>query len=270
MHIVYALLIEEKLTELAIVVNITSLTVRVTPGPDTITTNIETNIHTTNATFSTSIPVGKNPIALFDNDAPGVAQQITKYADHESTKSTVIGGVTVASPQAAYVYTSLKIITVAAVTNSAGEVACGTDYTFPTVSVWYHDDNVTTTTIPNPTDTSYFDLTYSNINSNAQAYYGGYGILGSSKITPAPFSTTEAFTYLNPSGVPTSTVTTAFLDQTTTSFFFNSQLESIDVNIPRTGFTLTFDTFVYQPTSGATGADYEGSTYGYYGKGTEG
>jgi len=73
------------------IVNLTSYTVRVTPGPNTAETNIETNVFTTNATFSTRLSVGGNPLSLYNNVAPRPSQTETSY----TSSQLVTHGVTV-------------------------------------------------------------------------------------------------------------------------------------------------------------------------------
>ncbi|KAH8588116.1 hypothetical protein B0O99DRAFT_376923 [Bisporella sp. PMI_857] len=107
------------------VVNVTSYTIRVTPGPNTTQTNIETNIYTTNATFTTSFADGDNPLTLFDNQAPMPNQTVATVYNQSQI---VTHGVTLTSPQAAYVYSTVKIRTAAAVTDTNGNLACGTAY----------------------------------------------------------------------------------------------------------------------------------------------
>ena len=73
------------------VVNVTSYTVRVTPGPETTETNIETNIFTTNATFMEPVEVGGNPITLFNNVAPRPSQTEFSY----NSSQLITHGITV-------------------------------------------------------------------------------------------------------------------------------------------------------------------------------
>jgi hypothetical protein len=256
-------------TKLQAVVNKTSLTIRVTPFPNVTSTNIETNVYATNGTFSFPIAVGKNPISLFANDAPGIAETTTVY----NASQTVLAGVTLASPAAAYIYTSLKIITVAPVTNSNGEVLCGTDFSFPTTTLHNINGTISTETATSK-DTAiaaFEDATYSNINSNAQAYFGGYGIIGTSTSDLAPEITTLTLTNSDTNGVPTTTITRTNTNTFEATFFINSQFESVDVSGPKpTGFTLTFDPFVYQPASGKLGKTGHGSIGCSFNTGTEG
>ena len=72
-------------------VNVTSYTVRVTPGPETSETNIETNIYPTNASFTETVQAGFNPLSLFYNYAPAPTETSSAY----NTSQFVTHGVTV-------------------------------------------------------------------------------------------------------------------------------------------------------------------------------
>ncbi|KAG9240665.1 hypothetical protein BJ878DRAFT_524976 [Calycina marina] len=242
-------------------VNITSYTVRVTPGPSTTETNIETNIYTTVANFTTPISVGENPISLFSNIAPGPAQSTSLY----NASKLVTHGVTVASPQAVYIYSSVTIVTVPPVTDAEGNFVCGTTY------IKTDDVDIgpsTTRTVPY-TDTPDAGYTPLIVNSNAQAYYYGVTNLltettmyGAAVIRTSVIKNTVASTTFT--RVETSTPASVFL--------INSQLESVSVPTTRpSGVVVTLPTpFVYQPTSGAYGHTREGVSNCYYGDGTEG
>ena len=52
------------------VVNVTSITTYITPYSNGTVTNYKTNVHTTNASFTSTIQVGYNPASLLINDAP--------------------------------------------------------------------------------------------------------------------------------------------------------------------------------------------------------
>lgn len=56
------------------VVNLTSITALVTPYMDTTVTNYETNIYTTNASYTQTDEIGQNPVSLFFNNAPQPAE----------------------------------------------------------------------------------------------------------------------------------------------------------------------------------------------------
>jgi hypothetical protein len=61
----------------------------VTPFPDTTSTNFETNVYTTNATFRFTQPDGQNPISLFNNNAPGPNQ--TEILTYNSSQLVTAG-----------------------------------------------------------------------------------------------------------------------------------------------------------------------------------
>jgi len=75
------------------IVNITSYTVRVTPGPKTAETSIETNVYTTNASFTSLVEVGTNPISLYNNVVPGPSETSALYM--KNATQIVTHGVTV-------------------------------------------------------------------------------------------------------------------------------------------------------------------------------
>lgn len=104
------------------IVNLTSITTFVTPYPTTTISNIETNIYTTNASFLFSNNIGRNPVTLYSNPGGVPAQTSTAL----NGTQTITAGVTVASPAAFWVYSTLKIITVPQVTNSNGDYVCAT------------------------------------------------------------------------------------------------------------------------------------------------
>ncbi|KAH8646402.1 hypothetical protein BGZ60DRAFT_244159 [Tricladium varicosporioides] len=104
------------------VVNLTSITTFVTPYPNKTVSNIETNIYTTNASFLFVNNIGRNPVTLYSNPGGGPAQTSTSL----NGTQTITAGVTVASPAAFWVYSTLKIITVPQVTNSNGDYVCAT------------------------------------------------------------------------------------------------------------------------------------------------
>lgn len=130
------------------VVNVTSITTLVTPYTNGTVTNYETNVHTTNASFTRSFPVGYNPASLLVNDAPQPVETITSL----NGTQIVTAGATLSvlnfflhakcllriyrkSPAAFWVYSKLKVITVPAVTNSNGDAVCVTTSTAQSVRV---------------------------------------------------------------------------------------------------------------------------------------
>ncbi len=75
------------------VVNLTSITTLVTPYPTTTSTNYETNVYLTNATFYQTADTGFNPISTFRNDRPGPLE--TTISLNGSLSTVVTGGATV-------------------------------------------------------------------------------------------------------------------------------------------------------------------------------
>jgi hypothetical protein len=62
----------------AFVVNLTSLITYVTQLPNLTTTRYETKVYTTNASFTFTHEVGRNPLGLFTNDAPEPTEAINR------------------------------------------------------------------------------------------------------------------------------------------------------------------------------------------------
>ena len=213
------------------------LDIQVTPYPTTTVTNYETNVYLTNATFTSTIAFTTNPISLYTNPAP----HPTESAKGLNGTQIVTGGTTIQSPSAFYVYSSVKIITAAAVTDSQGNVVCGTSSAFPSVyteqseteiSSAYTTDRETYTVVETlystgssgllsptrtittqsaETNTFYtesisdggsftttytFEPKFSNINSNAEAYFGN----ATAKPTGVIISLTTPFVFIPPRG----------------------------------------------------------------------
>src|SRR5436190_14358913 len=87
------------------------------------------------------------------------------------------------SPAAFYVYSTVKIITAAPVTDKQGRAVCGTTSSFASALEFVGDG--ANTDLP----------TFTNINSNAEAYFGGPGIEGPTEIPVLTYTTTQTFTY---------------------------------------------------------------------------
>lgn len=158
------------------------------------------------------------------------------------------------SPAAFFVYTTVKVITAAAVTDSLGQVVCGTVSTYPTVFTLSHESGPYTFT---QTDVKPEIFTY--VNSNAEAYYGGPSI---SKFVSIPLArvpaTTYTATYPQTNNHTTSlslTVLTAY-SYPHSYFYLNSAGSTIQTDAPRpSGVTITLDKpFIYAPAYGAAGA----------------
>ena len=130
------------------------------------------------------------------------------------------------SPAAFYVYNSVKIITAAPVTDSdSGEVMCGTDAQFP------------------------------NMNSNAEAYFGGSSIAGeilSSSIYTTVVTVTLTFVEPTPF-ISEPTMTTTITSYST--YYINLAGSTVTPTPQQSGLVISLTTpFIYQPPWGATGA----------------
>jgi hypothetical protein len=149
------------------------------------------------------------------------------------------------SPQAFYVYTTVKIITARPVTATDGQVMCGT------VSSW-----------PRP---NFFDVqaTFSNINSNAEAHFGGSSI-GGATVIPTATSTHTYFSILH-SLTSKYTATETGLG----TWFTNLHGHTMEPTMASSGLEITLTTpFIYQPTRGANIAT-EDEAYCYQSGGAE-
>ncbi|KAE9382141.1 hypothetical protein N431DRAFT_552050 [Stipitochalara longipes BDJ] len=154
-------------------------------------------------------------------------------------------GLTIQSPQAFYVYTTVKIITAKPVTATDGQVMCGT------VSSW-----------PEP---NFYDVqaTFENINSNAEAYFGGSSIGGATAVPTA----TATHVHFGKAGALTVKVTAT--ETALGVFFTDVHGNTIDPTLASTGLEITLTTpFIYQPTRGADPATETESSC-YQGDGTE-
>lgn len=226
------------------VVNLTSITTFVTAYPDTTKTAFETHVYTTNATFNFSIPNGINPLTLMTNDAPGPAQ-VTVMNVNGTAVTT--GGMTLPSPGAFYIYNTVKIITAPAVTDSNGNAVCGTTSSFPSKGGFDQGDG------PVPT--------FTNMNGNAQAYFGGPDIAGRlekpTATTVEPITDTLTYSESTPGSITTETDT--FTDTEIGSFYTNSRGEIVTQEERPTGVVISLVTpFVYAPARGAQGETDEG------------
>jgi hypothetical protein len=135
------------------------------------------------------------------------------------------------SPQAFYVYTKVKIITANPVTATDGQVMCGT------VSSW---------DAPN-----YYDVqaTFSNINSNAEAHFGGSNI-GGATVKPT-LTTTQIYSSILDSSTLTYTATETSLG----TWFTDLEGHTVEPIVASSGLEISLTTpFIYQPTRGANAA----------------
>jgi hypothetical protein len=143
------------------------------------------------------------------------------------------------SPAAFYAYSTVKIITVPAVTDGDGHKVCGTSSAF-TNSVSFYGGN---------TDL----LTFTSMNSNAQAYFGGLNIAGLTKSATYTTTITDTIPYSD----YTDTGTWTWSSYST--YYVNSLGQPIPPQVPPTGVTISLTTpFIYQPERGAKGEDDEG------------
>jgi hypothetical protein len=135
------------------------------------------------------------------------------------------------SPQAFYVYTTVKIITAKPVTNTDGQVMCGT------VSSW---------DVPN-----FYDVqaTFSNINSDAEAHFGG-STIGGATVKPTSTATHTYFTIWDSSTLRYIATETALA-----TWFTNLEGHTIEPTVASSGLEISLTTpFIYQPTRGANAA----------------
>ncbi|KAH6675061.1 hypothetical protein B0J14DRAFT_28081 [Halenospora varia] len=211
------------------VVNLTSITQYLTPLPNGTVTSFKTNVYTTNATFTQSSLIGQDPVSLYGNNAPGPVESTTVLPGNGD--KTVVGASTVTSPAAFFVYNTVKVITAAPVTNSNGDLVCGTVFSY----------------------TSAGNVTFSGVNSNAQAYWGGSNIAGPS-VSELPGSVaTTTFTNSAIKTQSASTFTNTYTVPKSTTLYTNSAGQLVTAS-RQAGVTITLDApFVYQPPSGATG-----------------
>lgn len=248
------------------VVNKTSVTARVTPYPNTTITNLETNVYTTNATFQTPEAYGTNLLQDFANNAPGPTETNSWY----NASQIVIAGQTIVSPAAAYIYTTVKVITAAPVTDANGNAACATPWSFTPVLGWHGN----TTTLPAATETQDINAeVFPSINSNAQAYWGS-DVAGLSSSTLEDQTWTVTDSYSGYGTVPATATTATETGSIVKYFYVNSNFESINTEAAKQsvgGVTITLDeAFVYQPSTAAMGETGDGYTECRQGSGTEG
>ncbi|KAE9365326.1 hypothetical protein N431DRAFT_563277 [Stipitochalara longipes BDJ] len=176
------------------VMNMTSFTTVITRFQNVVLTSVGSFVSPeTEVSASTLWPVYGNPFGYRANHAPHPPVSTTRL---QNQTQIVTAGVTVASPTVFFVYSTIKIITVAPVTAANGQVVCGT--------VWTSGD-----------------WSFSNVNSNAQAYFGGSNI---AQVITA--SEQSSLIYLNSAG------------------------STIDTGAARSsGLTITLATpFIYTPT----------------------
>ncbi|KAH8592125.1 hypothetical protein B0O99DRAFT_689906 [Bisporella sp. PMI_857] len=236
------------------VVNVTSITTFVELGPSTVRTRYETNVRTTNASFVFTYPVGYNPATLMLNNAPQPLQTTSKIVN---STQVVTAGVTVQSPAAFWVYSTVKIITVPAVTDAGGNAVCATP----------SQGNSTGFSpgagLAKPTGPTSDIFAITSINSNAEAYFGGSSISGRVATTEGAITgatTRSAFTFTDTLGsLTTRSVSTQLLHETL-PVWARSNGETFVFTPSTTGVAITFPTpFIYLPPRGATGGTEAGA-----------
>src|SRR4051794_36619819 len=80
-------------------------------------------------------------------------------------------------PEAAYIYSTVKVITAAPVTDRDGNLACGivtTSQTASTTTYTYTDPNDTKGTALTTETDKWEEIEYTGFNTNAQAYFGAH------------------------------------------------------------------------------------------------
>ncbi|CAG8948928.1 hypothetical protein HYFRA_00002055 [Hymenoscyphus fraxineus] len=190
------------------IVNLTSITTYVTPYPTTTFSSVTTNVYTTNASFSYSKDVAKNPIALYYNEAGSVSQSWKSL----NGSQIVTAGVTVNSPSAFNVYPTLKVINVPAVKDEKGNLVCATTSSLPNLYTGFSESY---TSIPTKTISDTKTLTATLYTTS------GSGLL--SAIKTATLTTTVAFNTNYKVSVSTGGAFTSLYDAPT--FTANSNAE---------------------------------------------
>lgn len=159
------------------------------------------------------------------------------------------------SPAAFYIYNTVKIITAAAVTNEHGQLVCGTTSVASRGSLFIPDQTGTVDTVP---------ATFSNMNGNQQAYFGGFGIDGwTSKPTGTSTVTASITNTFTESTGSTSILSTESTTWTATNVLLERVYTDALGNVVTqgeqpTGVVISMTTpFVYQPARGAKGATGE-------------
>jgi hypothetical protein len=197
-------------------VNVTTIVTYLSKGSDGVGTIISSSssVTLTNTTFVFDVNTGFNPVETFINLAPGPIED----ANALTGTATMTGGVLVQSPAAFYVYNSVKIITAEAVTDDDGNVMCGTTSGFP------------------------------NINSNAEAYFGGPSIAGQNQDNLEYNATiTTTMTFLEPTiFTTTTTLTEVVLTDITYYTLSDGSTITPSPNQPGSVISLT-EPFIYQP-----------------------
>ncbi|KAG9229191.1 hypothetical protein BJ875DRAFT_206181 [Amylocarpus encephaloides] len=207
--------------------NVTSYTVYVGPGTTTVTS---TNVYkSVNKTFYSTKYLGRNPMTLYGNSFPGPYQSETEI---KNSSVIMTAGQAIQSPQGFNIYSTVKVVTAAAVTNSAGKLVCGTR------SVYKEASDQTGA------------LTVDNINSNFQSSYWG-----SSRQDATSKSELGATTSIT-TGIATMTDTTSAYTNSYEITSYSTQYAPYPVAVT----TITFAPYVYTPAWAAKGRTFEGDT----------
>jgi hypothetical protein len=252
---------------------ITSISTMITTSANKTITKHVTHLQTLDITYSYTASDGYNPFQLDFNNAPQPSEFI--IADGLSGTQIVTGGVTVQSPAAFWVYSSVKVITVPAVTDLHGNLVCATT---SQGTITGSVTNILRTTATNIvpasngtsavtkevvhtitiyTETTSDIYTINGVNSNAEAYFGGHGIIGWTKqdFTTTGYDVRPAQTLTNPLGTATITAyTNALYDYI--FHYVRSNGETFTYQPPTTGTVVTFPTpYIFQPPCETTDLD---------------
>lgn len=246
-----------------------------TSANETITKHV-TRLHKSDITYSYTATEGYNPFQLKFDNAPQPSEVI--IANGLTGTETVTAGVTVQSPAPFWVYSSIKIITVPAVTDSHGILVCATT-SHGTIEGLVTRALKTTATsiIPSSngtsavtkkivhtnrplTETTSDIYTISGVNSNAEAYFGGHSILGWSNayVVATRYEVKPAQTLTNSLGTATiPAYTEEFIDNN--FYWVRSNGEIFTYEPPATGTVVIFPTpYIFLPPCGTgDGSDTE-------------
>ncbi|KAI4192992.1 MAG: hypothetical protein LQ348_003005 [Seirophora lacunosa] len=163
--------------------NITTLVTSITQFVDTTVTNYYTTSTLSNTSYVTSWDLAAPQIPLWN----GAAGSQTATEIKINGTATVVGGVTVQSPQAFYVYSTVAVIGVPAVTDTDGNTACATTST-DSVICSYESTQIcsgmpsSASLVPSGQESKYCteltnytthlsDNVFPGINTNAEAYF---------------------------------------------------------------------------------------------------
>ncbi|KAI4123754.1 MAG: hypothetical protein LQ338_005126 [Usnochroma carphineum] len=135
--------------------NVTTLVTSITQFVDTAVTNY----------YNTSTQINTTYVASWDNGLPQIPATNSAHGRQTSMvlelngTATVTAGVTVTSPQAFYIFSTVKVINVPAVTDSNGYAACTTTSTNPVVCTYGNST------------THWPDRIFPGINTHVESYF---------------------------------------------------------------------------------------------------